>query len=151
MIVEHPAPGQPIASDATMEEAGQWGVAFSKAWRAGLASASAFWVEADQVSKAGASGEFVPRGAWVIHGTKHMMKDLRTELAIGTVPYEGAELWTVAPPRSLERIGQPRFILGPGEERDRADREIELARELGLTRSRIQALLPSGGLTFRRA
>jgi predicted ribosome quality control (RQC) complex YloA/Tae2 family protein len=151
VIVKHPPPGEPPATDLTMEEAGQWGVAFSKAWRAGLASASAFWVEADQVSKAGASGEFVPRGAWVIHGTKHLMKDLPTEVAIGIVPYEGAELWTVAPPRAFERLGQSRFILTPGEERDRPEREIELARDLGLPRSRIQSLLPSGGITFRRA
>ncbi|MCI4358463.1 MAG: NFACT family protein [Thermoplasmata archaeon] len=151
VIVKHPAPGVAPASETTMNEAGQWGVSFSKAWRAGLASASAFWVEADQVSKAGSSGEFVPRGAWVIHGTKHIMKDLPTELAIGPVSYEGDELWTVAPLRSLERVGQPRFVLTPGEERDRPEREVELARELGLPRSRIQALVPSGGITLRRA
>ncbi len=151
VIVKHPAPGSPPLSDATMEEAGQWGVAFSRAWRAGLASASAFWVEADQVSKAGASGEFVARGAWVIHGTKHLMKDLATELAIGTVRYEGAETWMVAPPRAFARSGQARFLLGPGEERERAERESALAKELGLSRARLQPLLPSGGLTFRRA
>ncbi|HEV2520631.1 MAG TPA: NFACT family protein [Thermoplasmata archaeon] len=151
VIVKHPAPGLPGPTEATMEEAGQWGVAYSKAWRAGLASASAFWVEADQVSKAGASGEFVPRGAWVIHGTKHSMKDLPTELAIGPVEYAGQELWMVAPIRSFPKGAQPRFVLAPGAERDRAEREIELARELGLARSRIQALLPAGGLTVRRA
>ncbi len=151
VIVKHPPPGQPDPTEVTMEEAGQWGVAFSKAWRAGLASASAFWVESDQVSKAGASGEFVPRGAWVIHGTKHPMKDLATEVAIGTIAYEGAELWTVAPPRSFTSGGQARFVLTPGPERERADREIELSRELALPRSRLQALLPAGGITFRRA
>ena len=72
VIVKHPAPGEPALTDASMIEAAQWGVSFSKAWRVGLASADAFWVAADQVSKAAASGEFVARGAWVIHGTKHI-------------------------------------------------------------------------------
>jgi predicted ribosome quality control (RQC) complex YloA/Tae2 family protein len=151
VIVKHPVPGAPPPTEATMREAGQWGVAFSRAWRAGLASASAFWVEADQVSKSAASGEFVARGAWVIHGTKNAMRDLPTELAIGPIEWEGETLWMVAPPTALARLGEPRYLLTPGEERDRAEREIELARELGLSRSRLQALLPSGGLSVRRA
>jgi predicted ribosome quality control (RQC) complex YloA/Tae2 family protein len=151
VIVKHPPPGEPPAGDSTLRQACQWGVAFSKAWRAGLASASAFWVNADQVSKAGASGEFVSRGAWVIHGTKNTFKDLPTEVAIGTVRYEGEELWTVAPPAAFEGGGEARFVLTPGEERERAEREVELSRELGLPRSRLQGMLPAGGLRLRRA
>jgi predicted ribosome quality control (RQC) complex YloA/Tae2 family protein len=151
VIVKHPPPGEPSAGAATLRQACQWGVAFSKAWRAGLASASAFWVNADQVSKAGASGEFVPRGAWMIHGTKNILKDLPTELAIGTVLYEGEELWTVAPPDAFVGRGQARFVVTPGEERGRAESEIALSKELGFSRSRLQGMLPAGGLTFRRA
>jgi predicted ribosome quality control (RQC) complex YloA/Tae2 family protein len=150
VIIKHPPPGEPAAGEATLRQACQWGVAFSKAWRAGLASASAFWVAADQVSKAGGSGEFVSRGAWVIHGTKNFLKDLRTEVAIGTVRYEGEELWTVAPPEAFAP-GAARFVLTPGEERRRAESEVELARELGLARSRLQGMLPAGGLSIRRA
>ncbi len=151
VIVKHPPPGSPPVGESTMLEACQWGVCFSKAWRAGLASASAFWVSADQVSKAGASGEFVPRGAWVIHGTKQILKDLPTELAIGTIELEGEERWTAAPPKAVEALGQVRFLITPGEERERGEREIALARELGLARSRLQGLLPAGGIEFRRA
>jgi predicted ribosome quality control (RQC) complex YloA/Tae2 family protein len=150
VVVKHPAPGSPALSEATYREAGQWAVAFSKAWRAGLASASAFWVEYDQVSKAGASGEFVARGAWVIHGTKHILKDLPTELALGTVDYEGESLWTAAPPEALRRRGTVRVLLMPGVERERSEREVELARDLGIGRSLLQSLLPAGGISVRR-
>jgi predicted ribosome quality control (RQC) complex YloA/Tae2 family protein len=150
VVVKHPGPGRPDPTDRTMHEAGQFAVAFSKAWRAGLASASAFWVASDQVSKSGGTGEFVARGAWVIHGTKQMMRDLPTELAIGTIAYEDDELWSVAPPAALQSRGRVRFLLTPGEERERGEREIELARELGLSRSRLQSLLPAGGITVRR-
>lgn len=150
VVVKHSPPGSPALTEATCREAGQWAVAFSKAWRAGLASASAFWVAHDQVSKAGASGEFVARGAWVIHGTKHVMRDLPTELALGTLDYEGDILWTAAPPDALLRRGVVRVLLTPGPERERSEREVELARDLGVPRSLLQSLLPAGGLSIRR-
>jgi len=150
VIVKKPEEGTPL-SEITLREAGQWAVAFSKAWRAGLASATAFWVLPEQVSKAAASGEFVPRGAWVIHGTKNYLGDLPLELALGPVHYAGEERWTCAPPSAVRALGAVRVLLTPGPERDRPAREVELATELGLPRSLLQSLLPAGGITVRRA
>ena len=150
VIVKRPMPGEPALGEATLREAGQWAVAFSKAWRAGLASGEAFWVNSDQVSKKAASGEFVARGAWVIHGTKHLMNDLPLELALGTIRYRGDERWTVAPPSAVRALGEVRVLLTPGEDRERAEREVELSKELGLSRPLLQSLLPAGGLSVRR-
>lgn len=136
---------------ATVREAAQWAVAFSKAWRAGLASASAFWATPDQVSKSAETGEFVPRGAWVVRGTKHFERDLPLELALGPVRHEGEERWTVAPPSAVRAQGTVRYVLSPGEERDRARLEEALSRELGVSRSVLQRLLPAGGFVARRA
>ncbi len=149
VIVKRPVGGGGI-TEATLQEAGQWAVAYSKAWRAGLASASAFWVSPDQVSKSAATGEFVPRGAWVIHGAKNVLKDLPLELALGTIVYEGSERWTVAPPSAVRALGTVRVLLTPGDERDRRDREVELANDLGLPRPLLQSLLPAGGIAIRR-
>ena len=150
VVVKHPAAAGATVGEATLQEAGQFAVVFSKAWRAGLASASAFWVEPDQVSKTAASGEFVARGAWVISGTKHPLRDLPLEIGIGTIDYDGEELWSAAPPAALRARGRLRVVLVPGEEREREPTEVALARELGLTRPRLQALLPAGGLSVRR-
>ncbi len=150
VVVKHPEPGAPPLTETTYREAGQWAVSYSKAWRAGLASASAFWVAHDQVSKAGESGEFVARGGWMIHGTKHFMHDLPTELGLGTVDYAGETLWMMAPLDAVRRRGALRVVLTPGPERERSLREAELARELGIPRTLLQALLPGGGLTVRR-
>ena len=150
VVVKRPSTGTTEVGESTMREAGQWAVAYSKAWRAGLASANAFWVESDQVSKSAPSGEFVARGAWVIHGTKHILRDLPTELAIGEITVEGERKLTVAPAPAVARHGEVRYLLSPGEERDRPAREIELARALGVSRDRIQSLLPAGGISFRR-
>jgi predicted ribosome quality control (RQC) complex YloA/Tae2 family protein len=150
VIVKHPAPGEPAATEVSLREAGQWAVVYSKAWRAGLASASAFWVTHEQVSKAGASGEFVARGAWAIHGTKHVMRDLPTELGLGTIDYQGETLWTAAPASAILARGTVRALLEPGAERERDAVEVELATEFGLTRTRLQSLLPAGGISRRR-
>jgi predicted ribosome quality control (RQC) complex YloA/Tae2 family protein len=150
VIVKHPETGNATAGPLTLAEAGQFSVAFSKAWRAGLASTSAFWVTSEQVSKAAASGEFVARGAWVIHGTKNLLRDLPTELGLGTIEYQGAELWCAAPPSALRSRGRVRVRVVPGEERDRPELEVALASELGISRSRLQALLPAGGVKVLR-
>ena len=150
VIVKHPEKAEAPVPETTLTEAAQFGVAFSKAWRVGLASASAFWVRADQVSKSGGSGEFVARGAWVIHGTKNIVKDVPTEIGLGTVDYEGAARWCAGPPAALRARGLLRAVVTPGDERERADREIELAELLGISRSRVQSLLPAGGVALRR-
>jgi predicted ribosome quality control (RQC) complex YloA/Tae2 family protein len=151
VVIKRPDPGQGEVGAATLREAGQFGVAFSKAWRAGLAVNDAFWVTADQVSKSAGSGEFVARGAWVIHGTKNFLKDLPLELALGEIEVQGRRRWSVGPPDALRRRGTARFLLVPGEERDREKVERELSTELGLSRSLLQSLLPAGGLSVRRA
>ncbi len=150
VIVKHSADPRVPVGEASRREAGQFAVAFSKAWRAGLASASAFWVEPDQVSKAGASGEFVARGAFVIHGTKNFLRDLPLELGIGEVEVQGETRWSVAPPEALRARGRLRGLVGPGEERERPQVEVELARSLGVSRSLLQSLLPAGGVSVRR-
>ena len=150
VVVKKPNPPATIG-ESTIREAAQWAVAFSKAWRAGLASASAFWATPDQVSKTAASGEFVPRGAWMVRGTKHFVEEMPLELAVGQVRYDEALYLAVAPPEAVRARGTARFVLRPGDERERGEREVELARELGISRSRLQGLLPAGGLSVRRA
>jgi predicted ribosome quality control (RQC) complex YloA/Tae2 family protein len=147
VIVKTPANSE--AGEASLREAGKWAVCYSKAWRAGLASADAFWVHADQVTKAGASGEFVPAGSWVIHGNKNVLKDLPLELAIGEVLHEGERLLVAAPPDAFNREGcKVVWYLYPGEERERKAREKEMAHELNVSLETVQSLLPGGGLTL---
>ncbi|MCI4372069.1 MAG: NFACT family protein, partial [Thermoplasmata archaeon] len=149
VIVKRPT-GTIVVGEPTLREAAQWAVSFSKAWRAGFASGTAFWVNPDQVSKAAASGEFVPRGAWVIHGTKNFVRDVPLEIALGIVTYEGGQRWTAAPESAVRSRGEVRAVLRPGEERDRATIERSLAESLGVSRSLLQSLLPAGGISVLR-
>jgi predicted ribosome quality control (RQC) complex YloA/Tae2 family protein len=150
VIVKHPPAGGSDPGPTSLAEAGQWAVSYSKAWRAGHASADAFWVKPDQVSKSPSSGEFVARGAWVIHGTKNWLKDRPLELGLGELDYEGESMWTAAPPEALRARGRLRLVLTPGVDRERSDREVEIVREFGVSRDLLQRLLPAGGVSIRR-
>jgi predicted ribosome quality control (RQC) complex YloA/Tae2 family protein len=150
VILKNPPEGSPGPGPASLAEAGQWAVSYSKAWRAGHASADAFWVKPDQVSKSPMSGEFVARGAWVIHGTKNWLKDCPLELGLGQYDYEGETRWAAAPPQALRARGRLRLVLTPGEERERSEREVEIVRDLGMSRDLLQRLLPAGGISVRR-
>lgn len=150
VVVKVP-PGQEVSPKA-LEEAGAWSVSFSKAWRAAHASADAFWVRGDQVSKAGGSGEYVPVGSWVIHGTKQTMRDLPVALAIGEITFEGETLLVSAPPGAFGRAGsRVLWNLTPGDEKERSRVEKELSRELGVSLATVQSLLPGGGVRAERA
>src|SRR5437773_314187 len=77
------------APETTLREACEFALAYSKAWSAGLASGSAYWVLPEQVSKQAESGEFLPRGAFVVRGKRNYFHDLPVRLAIGEVEMEG--------------------------------------------------------------
>jgi predicted ribosome quality control (RQC) complex YloA/Tae2 family protein len=70
-------PGQ-----ATLNEAAQATVTYSKAWKLGVASIEVFYVAPSQVTKEAKPGEFVPRGAFMIYGKKNYIPS-DISLAVG--------------------------------------------------------------------
>lgn len=70
-------PGQ-----ATMHEAADATASYSRAWKAGLATTDVFFVAPEQVSKTALSGEFMPKGAFMIYGKTTYIEN-KMHLAIG--------------------------------------------------------------------
>jgi predicted ribosome quality control (RQC) complex YloA/Tae2 family protein len=70
-------------TEQCLREAGEFAAAFSRGWREGFASADVYWVKPDQLSKGGASGEYVPRGAFVVSGKRNWMRGIPLRVAIG--------------------------------------------------------------------
>jgi predicted ribosome quality control (RQC) complex YloA/Tae2 family protein len=73
------APGSPFfviktegkkPSDITMQETADATACFSKAWKLGVSAAEVFAVKPDQVSKQAESGEYMPKGAFMIRGKR---------------------------------------------------------------------------------
>ena len=58
-------------------------VAYSRGWREGVGSLTAYWVWGSQVSKTPPSGEYVARGGFIIRGKRNYLPPLRMRLALG--------------------------------------------------------------------
>ncbi len=135
------------AGEATLREACEFALAYSKAWSAGLASGSAYWVLPEQVSKQAESGEFLPRGAFVIRGKRNYLHDLPVRLAVGEVQVEGHRK-VMGGPESAVRSRSAKFIvLAPGKE-DREGLAKRLAAAFAVPIEEIVRALPPGGVAL---
>jgi hypothetical protein len=135
----------------------QFAACASRAWRQG-ASASAYWVNASQVSKTPASGEYVPRGAWMIHGKRNVEPDLPMDWWIGRVRLrpDGSPVPRGDPDagRLVEKVvGGPKEGLAPfcwdlmhvvpGDVQP-PDAAREVAERYGIGNEEAAAVLPAG-------
>lgn len=86
------------SSERTLSEAAEFAAAFSRGWREGFASVDVYRVKPEQLSKGAPSGEYVPRGAFVVRGKRNWMRGVPLRLAVGVV---------------VEENGEVRFVGGP--------------------------------------
>ncbi len=92
LILHTETPGSPFGvlkdardkiSKEDLIEAGTVVSCFSRQWKRGFGSADAFWVYPEQVSKTANSGEYIAKGAFMVRGTKNMLKNLTLRIALG--------------------------------------------------------------------
>ncbi len=133
------------AGEATLREACELALAYSKAWSAGLVSGSAYWVLPEQVSKQAESGEFLPRGSFVIRGKRNYLHDLPVRLAVGEVDIEGHRKIMGGPLSAVAARSQKYVVLTPGKE-DRERIARRLAAAFAVPIEEIVRALPPGGL-----
>ncbi|MGB9684708.1 MAG: ribosome rescue protein RqcH [Candidatus Bathyarchaeales archaeon] len=72
-------------SEQCLREAAEFAAAYSRGWREGFTSVDVYWVKLGQLSKAGGSGEYVPRGAFVVSGSRNWMRGTPLKIAIGAL------------------------------------------------------------------
>jgi len=102
--------------EQTLKEAGQFAGSYSRAWREGLGVVDVYWVLPDQVSKSPPSGEYLPRGAFMIYGKKNYVRGAPLEVAVG-VKKQDEEVRVIGGPS--EAIGSQTGLvvrLVPGRE-----------------------------------
>ena len=133
------------ASDVTLREACEFALAYSKAWSAGLASGSAYWVLPEQVSKQAESGEFLPRGAFVIRGKRNYIHDLPVRMAVGEVEVEGHRKIMGGPVTAVTTRSARYVVVAPGK----GDREAitrKLAGVFAVPIEEIARAMPPGSV-----
>jgi predicted ribosome quality control (RQC) complex YloA/Tae2 family protein len=64
-------------------EVAQATACYSSAWKTGLGSADAFWVNSEQIKLSAPSGQYLPRGSFLITGKKNYVRHVLLQLAVG--------------------------------------------------------------------
>jgi predicted ribosome quality control (RQC) complex YloA/Tae2 family protein len=67
----------------SINQSAQATVSFSRAWKEGLSVADAYWVLPSQVKKGAPTGQYLPKGAFVLEGKRNFVRNVELKLAIG--------------------------------------------------------------------
>lgn len=131
--------------EATIKECADATVTFSRVWKLGMSSASVFYVRPEQVTKEAQSGEFLPKGAFMIKG-KTTYIDNNVNLAVGN--YKGAIM--AGPKEAVQANCDKTIILEQGKEKVSAVAK-KIKRQLGGDLDEIIRVLPVGSFAIRRS
>lgn len=133
-------------SEKTLEEACQFALSYSKAWNQ-FSGGTAYWVNPEQVSKTPESGEFLPRGAFVVRGKRNYVK-CNIEIAIGKVDIGGYEKIMGGAPSAVKKRAERWAVIGRGD-RDKNDAARYLAGKFDTGVEDIQRVLPPGNIKIK--
>jgi predicted ribosome quality control (RQC) complex YloA/Tae2 family protein len=132
------------ADEQTLREASRFALVYSKAWRHGLGSGSAFWVTPDQVSKTAESGEYVKKGSFVIRGKRNYLHKLALVLALGEVEVEGNRRVIGGDPDALRALSSRYLLVRPAGPLRRQDLARTLSHAFEVPAEEMERILPTG-------
>ena len=135
-------------SEKTLNEACHFAASYSRAWNQ-FGEASAYWVLPEQVSKTPESGEFVPKGGFIIRGKRNYSRN-KLEVAVGLIPLgEGEKLMggplTAVAARALKGY----VILTPGTTKKSIIAQ-KLAKAFHVSTETVEKVLPPGECTITK-
>jgi predicted ribosome quality control (RQC) complex YloA/Tae2 family protein len=89
--------------EQTLNEAAQFAVTFSSAWKSQLGQADVYCVDATQVSQSPPSGEYLRKGSFMVKGKKREFKNIPLKLLIGVKFEDKSAIVTSGPPTAIEK------------------------------------------------
>jgi predicted ribosome quality control (RQC) complex YloA/Tae2 family protein len=89
--------------NSSLHQVAQATISFSRAWKDGLSSADAYWVMAEQVKKGAPTGQFLPKGSFVIEGKRNYLKGVELRLAIGIMQLDNRETLLCGPEEAIKK------------------------------------------------
>ena len=128
----------------SLEEACIFAASYSKAWKQ-FAEAQAYWVLPEQVSKTPQSGEFIPKGAFIIRGKRNYHR-CKLEIAVGEIDIQGEKKIMAGPVDEVQKRSERYIILQPGGiKKNDIARKISKAFDVNV--DSVNRVLPAGGVT----
>ncbi|MFC1753036.1 NFACT RNA binding domain-containing protein [Thermoproteota archaeon] len=131
-------------SETAKQEATDATLAFSRAWKLGLVNASVFNVSPDQVTKEAQSGEYIPKGAFMIRGKTNYLPP-RNQIAIGA--YEDT---VMAGPLDAVKAHCKEYLQIIRGKRKSSDVAKSIRKKLGGELDDIIAALPPGNCDIKK-
>ena len=138
-------------NDNLLKELGEFSASFSSAWSKNFTSQDVYWVEPDQVSKTPVSGEFVPKGAFIIRGHRNYIRGAKLEISIGLVDYDGDKRIMAGPTDAMKQHTNKFVTIKPGfTKKEKIDKEIlsRINEDDILSLDDVVRVLPSGKCDF---
>ena len=89
--------------DSSLHQVAQATISFSRAWKDGLSSADAYWVLPQQVKRGAPTGQFLPKGSFVIEGKRNYLKGVELRLAIGIMYLNNRETLLCGPEEAIKK------------------------------------------------
>ena len=105
-VIKNPE-NEDIPTD-TIKETADFVASYSIAWKENWGVVDVFYILPNQISKTPPSGEYLPKGSFMISGKKNLIKDAKTELALGL---EFLEINNESAPES--QLYYPQILCGP--------------------------------------
>jgi len=148
--------GNKEPSESAIYEAAQFAASYSRAWKAGLGAINVYWVRPDQLSKSPPSGEYLPKGAFMIYGPRNYVRNVPLEIAIGLIKNDDQIRIIGGPPQAIAKQTRVFVKIIPGNEssgrlakqiRDAITRMLPTDEREGVQRiplEEIQRFIPSG-------
>ncbi|MCK4365502.1 MAG: NFACT family protein, partial [Thermoplasmatales archaeon] len=131
-------------TEKTLEEACIFAASYSKAWKQ-FAEAQAYWVLPEQVSKTAQSGEFVPKGAFIIRGKRNYHR-CKLEIAVGEIDIQDEKKIMAGPIDAIQKRAKRYVVLQPGGiKKNEIARKIAKAFDVNV--DSVDRVLPAGGVT----
>ncbi|MBW2996709.1 DUF814 domain-containing protein [Candidatus Woesearchaeota archaeon] len=131
--------------EATIQEGADATLCFSRAWKMGLGTTPTFWVKPDQVTKEAQSGEYLPKGAFMIRGKTNYIH-VTPNCAIG--PIEDKRIMC-APVSAVKKNCKEYIELTQGSKKS-SDIAKLVKKKFGGELDEIIRVLPSGGLDIKK-
>ncbi len=136
-------------SEQEIKQVSRATVTFSSAWKTGLGAADAYWVNPEQVSTAGPTGEYLAHGSFAIKGKKNFVTKNPVELAVGI---DDSGRVVSGPEESIMRIAKAHVAVIPSREKP-SDTAKKVLHELapyattggGISVDDVLRMLPGGG------
>ncbi|MCX8142020.1 MAG: ribosome rescue protein RqcH [Candidatus Nezhaarchaeota archaeon] len=99
----------------TISEAAQFAACYSKAWKNGFTSIDVYWVYGSQVSKTPPSGEYLPKGSFMVRGHRSYLRGVELKVAIGLSMINEEVLIISGPPSAIASQAIAYVTLIPGD------------------------------------